>query len=359
MSADPFALLDKEPYRPISVTAYGSGLMQFRAFRDAIGDTCDIVLPGSLDSFHARSNTVMFGSALLAEMRSASLNYSRRARHIATSGYSHYQLNVNLAGQTVFHCGRQNVVLRAGDVCVLDTTRPVEAFAQARAGGESRSLSLFLPRNVLAPFLPHTSGGHCVLISGGTPDGALLYEHIVALLGRARTASTGLLETAVDQIIELVAGGLTAEPASQSAMLSSIRRHLDAHLDEPDLLASAAICSRFACSRATLYRLFESEGGLVNYLQRRRLQRALMELISPGRHRRILDIAIQNHFSSEATFNRAFRRLFGIPPGEARKLAQPSQVRIDADAQPANDDPGPLAIRWIKELGPLVRPADP
>ncbi len=356
-AAHPFVSCEEETPRPVSTTVYSGGLMQFRAFREAIGDTCDIVLPGNLDSFQAHNNTVVFGNAVLSEMRSVSLNYSRRARHIARSGYSHYQINANLAGQTVFHCGRQNVVLRPGDVCILDTTRPLEAFAQARPGGESRSLSLFLPREVLAPFLPHASGGHCTLISGGVPDGRLLYEHLIALMSRARTASTVLLETAVKLIVERVASALEAHAVSPDATLWSIKRYLDAHLHAPDRLSSEVICHRFACSRATLYRLFENEGGLVNYIQRRRLQHALMELIAPGSRRRIIDIAMENHFSGESTFNRAFRRQFDITPGEARRLAQIPQAPDNALVLRASEDPGPLAIRWIRELGPLVRPA--
>jgi AraC-like DNA-binding protein len=123
-------------------------------------------------------------------------------------------------------------------------------------------------------------------------------------------------------------------------------------------LASEVICDRFACSRATLYRLFESESGLVNYILRRRLQHALMELISPNSPRRIIDIAMDNHFSGEATFSRAFRREFDIPPGEARRLAQLRPAPDIGLASRASGDPGPLAIRWIRQLSPFVRPAD-
>ncbi len=293
---------------------------------------------------------VFVGGALLTEMRSVSLNYSRRARHIASSGYSHFQVNVNLAGHSVFHAGRRNVVLRPGDVTLLDTTQPVETFVQARPGGHARSLALFLPRETLAPQLPHASSAHCALISGGTPGGRLLYDQIIALLARAHTASAAFLEDTVNQITTLVANEIAAGPTSPAATLHSIKRYLDANLASRDLLSSDALSSRFACSRSTLYRLFEEEGGLANYIQQRRLQLALMELISPGDQRRIIDIAVQNDFPSEATFNRAFRRLFGIPPGEARKLAQPSRAR---------EDNALLTVQWLKQLGKPLSPTIP
>lgn len=315
-----------------------------------MGDTCDITLPGSLETFHAHASAVVVGNALLTEMRSVSLNYSRRARHIASSGYSHFQINVNLAGHSVFHAGRRNVVLRPGDVTILDTTHPVETFVQARAGGHARSLALFLPRETLAPQLPHSSSAHCALISGSTPGGRLLYDQMIALLARAQTASVSFLESTVNQIAELVASEMAARPASPAAMLHSIKQYLDANLDSRDLLSSDVLCRRFECSRSTLYRLFESEGGLVNYVQQRRLQHALIELISPGHQRRIIDIAAQNDFASEATFNRAFRRLFGIPPSEARELSESTHSGEKKDSSL-------LTVQWLKELGKPLSPA--
>ena len=106
----------------------------------------------------------------------------------------------------------------------------------------------------------------------------------------------------------------------------SIKQHIESHLHSPDLCVGT-LCARSGRSRATLYRLFEAEGGLVCYIQRRRLQQAFVELVSAAPRRRILDIALDSHFASEATFNRAFRRMFGLPPGEARRMARRDAAR--------------------------------
>ena len=81
-------------------------------------------------------------------------------------------------------------------------------------------------------------------------------------------------------------------------------------------------CGRFQLSRATLYRLFEPDGGLSRYIQDQRLHRAVMRLISSDfRNARMIDFAVDFHFSSDTTFVRAFHRQFGLPPGEVRHLA--------------------------------------
>jgi AraC-like DNA-binding protein len=108
---------------------------------------------------------------------------------------------------------------------------------------------------------------------------------------------------------------------SRQLTLASLKGYVERHLTSPDLCA-ATICTQSGWSRATVYRLFKGEGGLLSYVQRRRLQRAFQELAAFGEHRRILDIALECQFASEATFNRAFRRTFGLPPGAARSLLQ-------------------------------------
>src|SRR4051812_24464994 len=56
---------------------------------------------------------------------------------------------------------------------------------------------------------------------------------------------------------------------------------------------------------------------LKEYVRKRRLSSALIELENPDR--RIIDIAIEYGFESQESFSRAFKSHFGCPPGEARK----------------------------------------
>jgi AraC-like DNA-binding protein len=116
--------------------------------------------------------------------------------------------------------------------------------------------------------------------------------------------------------------GLRQRP--RGAALDSLKRLVEQHLDSPALSAEF-VCARSGWSRATVYRLFEVEGGLARYIRKRHLLHALCELTSgQPSHLRILDLAFAHQFASEASFNRAFRRAFGIPPGRVRDLAASS-----------------------------------
>ena len=111
----------------------------------------------------------------------------------------------------------------------------------------------------------------------------------------------------------------------RGAALESLKRLVEQQLDSPALSAEF-ICARSGWSRATVYRLFEPEGGLARYIRKRHLLRAFRELASgQPPHLRIVDLALAHQFASEASFNRAFRRAFGIPPGKARHLATSSR----------------------------------
>lgn len=117
-------------------------------------------------------------------------------------------------------------------------------------------------------------------------------------------------------------------------MLDSLKRLVERYLDSPALSADF-VCARSGWSRATVYRVFEAEGGLARYIRGQHLLRAFRELTSAQQgRRRIIDVAVAHQFSSEATFNRAFRRAFGMPPGRMRDLAAGPQAHMTALPQP-------------------------
>jgi AraC-like DNA-binding protein len=145
-----------------------------------------------------------------------------------------------------------------------------------------------------------------------------------------KSASLGLLQDVIG--VQDFGGSGSASPLVRErlrrAALDSLKRLVEQNLDSP-ALSTGFVCARSGWSRATVYRLFEVEGGLARYIRKRHLLRAFRELTS-GRapHLRIVDLALAHQFASEATFNRAFRRAFGIPPGKVRDLTEESSRAV-------------------------------
>lgn len=92
-----------------------------------------------------------------------------------------------------------------------------------------------------------------------------------------------------------------------------IENNLASHDLTPDAVARAA-----NVSRSTLYRLFKSCGGVSRYILRRRLNLASERLRDPAEYRQVSELAFELGFISEAHFSRAFRQVFGAPPGAFR-----------------------------------------
>lgn len=81
----------------------------------------------------------------------------------------------------------------------------------------------------------------------------------------------------------------------------------------PDLL-----CREIGVSRSGLYRIFESVGGVSNYIRRARLRKTRDALTDSSDGRSISTIAEQWGFMDPSTYSRMFKKEFGISPREVR-----------------------------------------
>ena len=96
----------------------------------------------------------------------------------------------------------------------------------------------------------------------------------------------------------------------------AFRSYIKEHLCDMNLTVEK-VCRTFGASRATVYREFAQEGGIVRYIQRLRLQRALLDLAKSNGARGIVAGIAQNYgYSDTSNFSRAFRQQFGAAPTE-------------------------------------------
>jgi AraC-like DNA-binding protein len=299
--------------------------------RESTYDIVDVTTPVASDEFFNFSTGRHLTSGLLFETRFSSARFDRTPRHIARGGFDHYQVVMYLDGNTEFTAGRRVARLRPGDVVLIDVAQPNRTDLAAGPSGAVHGLALMLPRMLLAPLLGAPDSVSASLFSRDLPAGRLIGERLLSLRreGARLGVDVAAAAAAVDGIAGLVAQAVgparqadfAVARASRQALLGAIKAYIEKNLLS-ESLAVPALCRRFGLSRATLYRLFEPEGGFTRYVQERRLHRAFMRLISPtDRPARMIDLAVDHHFSSDNTFIRAFRRHYGLTPGEARELA--------------------------------------
>jgi AraC-like DNA-binding protein len=304
------------------------GLPALSQLRVAARDICDVIPLTAEDDFHATTKTVMVDNALLVDSRITSVRYDRTPAHVARGALDFYQVTICLAGEMTFSSGRRELTLRTGDVCLIDMLQPNRSVLTQTGEGRLHLRSLILPRTVLAPKLAHPNSANAAFFAGDSQHGHLLASQF-AMLWESESSEPSSLPGMVEAIAWVVAETVgpvpdsieDAERAQRHLYLAVIKRHIEANLNSSSLTASD-LCRRFRISRASLYRLFDAEDGLARFIQGQRLNRALRQLVSPSwQGKDLIDLAADLRFSSPSTFIRAFRRRFGVTPGEIRELA--------------------------------------
>ncbi|MAC39256.1 MAG: hypothetical protein CMH94_01550 [Oceanicaulis sp.] len=141
----------------------------------------------------------------------------------------------------------------------------------------------------------------------------------------------------------------TAQQHVQAAM-----DYIEAHLDTPlplDRVAAAAGLTRYH-----LHRLFQAHycEGLKAYIRKRRLTWAAARL--RGSNVRILELALDCGFESQAAFTRAFKALYGTTPGRYR--ARPAR-RYQSGLRPPTPPGLAQRRRVLRDPPQLVEWAQP
>lgn len=95
-------------------------------------------------------------------------------------------------------------------------------------------------------------------------------------------------------------------------------RYIEDHLADEEI-DQRALAGIVGCSALHFTRMFSFVAGisLLEYIRRRRLTRAALEL-QQGKVK-VIDLALKYGYDSPTAFNRAFQKLHGIAPREARK----------------------------------------
>jgi AraC-like DNA-binding protein/mannose-6-phosphate isomerase-like protein (cupin superfamily) len=305
----------------------GRGASALKQLRAMTADICDVIPLTAEDDFHVTTATMMTRNALLIDTRASDQEYDRTPAHVARGAMDHFQMTLCVEGEMQFSSGRREVTLRPGDIVLIDMAQPNRTVLRG-GGSRTRMMTIILQRAMLAPRLAHPDSATATLLPSNHPHARLLASHYAAL-ALPPDPEAGSAEATIEAIADIVAaaaGGAAdiaagVERAERHLYLSVIKRRIADNL-ETDVLTAGELCRHFQISRATLYRLFEADGGLAHYVREQRLNLAFRQLISPSAEdTRLIDLAVGMRFSSDSTFIRAFRRKFGLTPGELREQA--------------------------------------
>ena len=296
-----------------------------QAWRDAI---CEIYLQvdcaaekqGDYFGFVRESK---LGAVTLTDTLISPQSVRREGRHISHIGKDCYYVGIEHIGAVDIRQASGSSVIRPGLGSLYYANEPYEL----RCDVKSRQFWIELPRQSFdarfdsgrPPLLTHFSLNHGL--------GRIVGEFCATLAAESEDVDAGPREKLGEQVMDLIALALMAEPERQSADAQSVKRarlrsvkaYMEANLRDFNLSLST-IAAQNGISLRYLHQLFRlTEMSASEWLRRKRLQRC-HELLTSPRHagQSITEIAYSMGFGSSSHFSNAFRAEFSVRPSDVR-----------------------------------------
>ncbi|WP_197489608.1 helix-turn-helix domain-containing protein [Martelella sp. AD-3] len=277
---------------------------------------------GAGDPFRVEVDSFMLGIGTLGRCMSVRQAFARSRTQIGRDGIDNYMVQIFRRGRCHARAPGGDITLDAGDICIFDNAEPLDTVNE-----DFDLMALAVPRNRLAPLLHDPDGLHYRRVRRDMPLARLFRSHVMEVyrMAPAMQAQDGprVFSALVHFLAAVINGGsdLTCDQKAllRHSLMQDVRQHIDDNL-ESDKLTVEDIAARFGVSRTRLYAHFEPHGGVAAFVRQRRLAAAYHKLTDPlAPQPNINIIATAVGFQSESAFIRAFRRQYGMTPGEARR----------------------------------------
>ena len=321
----------------------------FEAFRHSVQDVFALTRLGPAARHHTDLTAWHLGTMMLGQFRSSALRFDRPGELIASGGLNHLLVQLYLEGSFTGDADGVPVSVNQGDIVVFDLARGLTTTST-----DFVNFTLLIPRPLFEAAVDDVGSLHGAVLPRDAQMAGVLASYMIALCERMpalplREADAAAAATAALTTTVLAHCVRPTSPAVET-VLSPFRAaavHVDDRLRDPTLDA-ASIAIGLGMSRATLYRVFKPVGGVADYVRRRRLIAAAVDLSAPENRRRTIgEIGYSWGFASEATFNRAFKAAFGLTPRAARERG--ATIWAVADAQGGLPDEEEF-VRWMRTL---------
>lgn len=293
---------------------------QFAVWHDSFAPILELTRAGDAEAgFHGRQKIWDLGNLVFAEICTDDLGFASLPGHVRREPLDHWTVTLLKSGRIRTDCARRTFAAGPGEV-------QIHALGRSFSGDVSKSemLMLFVPRDFSHESAVALSAAE--LSKLGTGMGHLFSDYLVGMANRLPMLTQAELPDLVSATNAMILACVSpsadnieaAEEPITTVLLEKARQFVQKRLFDPDL-ASEAVRRELGISRTRLYNLFEPFGGVMHYIQHRRLLGAHSSLTDPNDQRLILEIAEKHGFSDGAEFSRAFKRAFGYSPSDARR----------------------------------------
>ena len=275
------------------------------------------------EPFAARSSSARADDVVFTEIAARPHLVERTPENIADGGSGYYKVSLLLAGSSILVQDGREVIMRAGDLSVYDTSRPYSLLF----GEDFRNLIMMFPKDRLELPIPFTEQLTAVSLSqehhGLAPVvTAFLSQFPAQLAPLDARVRAKLAHTSLDLMGTLFSSILDADPAQRDPhqmLLQKITAYIDLHLASPELSPGTIAAAHYISTRH-LHALFrQAETTVSTWIRERRLERCRADLLDPVlADRTVAAIASRWGFADAAHFSRVFKTAYGVSPSELR-----------------------------------------
>ncbi len=290
----------------------------FDAWREVTGPLYDTTAKVRTATFTADVAACMAGELFANRVVYDPMVSRRGRRHLTHGDLDYYVLQLFVKGSERLYTGNSRYLLTPNTVCLRDWR-----YGYTGVSERNDIIGLGIPRHLLNTHGRIDAHRPVLLWPIGSAPGKLLAGAITQTWLRLPTASGEEAATLAANVLDLLNGILTNHLMGESeelrinrAMQLTIKQYIADHLDDP-ALGVDLLCHRFRLSRASLYRLFQEEGGLQRHIREQRLRRCFGLLSNAGSSRlKVRDVAERWGFDNASHFNRLFKTTFGMAPSD-------------------------------------------
>ncbi|HEY4316626.1 MAG TPA: helix-turn-helix domain-containing protein [Herbaspirillum sp.] len=315
--------------------------LQAPAWSDYVGRILDVPVNRRhmANGFRGEIDTYILSDMIYLDSRTDPVEQLRTAARISTDNVRSYVFHVAVDGiiETTIGPGRQRKSAQfVPGILALDMNQTMHMVRPTYA----RVLAFFLPRALVEAEIPDAEAIHGRVIAYTSPLTRLILSHLFTLCRRLPALCPAETESTIRLCAQLIIAAFgkqarlsgRARAAVNAALRKDVQGYIQANLHQKEL-APESVLRAFPLPRASMYRMFEHDGGLGAYIRNQRLRAAASELVE-FQHMAIMEIAYGLGFNSASDFTRAFRRAYGMAPQDFRMLAMEMPALESPDFEP-------------------------
>jgi len=265
---------------------------------------------GELETSYARS-------LKLSTVTAAGVNLFRTRQEIKTSNDAWFYTVFQLEGQATLEQDDKQIVIDAGDITLIDASRPCSIYWHDK----SRQMSLLLPRQILEQQCRFQEVSCAHKLSRTLPTVQLSYRLLQESMDNAQLSDMES-EAALEAMVCLLRPAFQQRelaPPRKERQFQNVLSLIDSHI-QSEALRPEWIATESGMSVRSLYRMFADKGLVVaQYIKNRRLDLCAQVLRATGDDEKLAGIGYSWGFADHSHFSTAFKQRFGVSPGEYRK----------------------------------------